>query len=160
MFDVLTERFGEIFRQIRGRGRITEANVREVMGHVRTALLEADVNVSVARQFCDQVLQEAVGTEVIKTLHPDQLMVKIVFDHLVRLMGPVDSRIPFVAPPPTVIMLAGLQGSGKTTMCAKLARYCQARSKKPMLVAADLKRPAGIEQLEVLGRQLDVPVYA
>jgi signal recognition particle subunit SRP54 len=160
MLDALTERFGEVFGKIRGRGRITEANVREVMQDVRNALLEADVNVRVARQFCDQVLEKALGTEVIKTLHPDQVMVKVVFDELVHLMGPVDSRIPFVSPGPTIIMLAGLQGAGKTTMCAKLAHYCRRQQRRPMLVAADLKRPAGIDQLEVLGKQLDVPVYA
>ncbi|HUW84714.1 MAG TPA: signal recognition particle protein [Phycisphaerae bacterium] len=160
MFDTLTERFSDAFRKLRGRGTITDANVREVMGDVRTALLEADVHVRVAREFCDHVLEKAIGTEVIKNLHPDHLMVKIVFDELVKLIGPVDSRIPYVSPPPTLVMLAGLQGSGKTTMCAKLAQYCRRRQKSPMMVAADLKRPGAIDQLEVLGRQIDVPVYA
>jgi len=160
MFETLTERFGEVFGKIRGRGRVTEGNVRDVMGQVRNALLEADVNVRVAREFCDHALEKALGMEVMKTLHPDQLMIKIVLDELVRLMGPVDRRIPFVSQPPTILMLAGLQGAGKTTMCAKLAMYCQNKQKQPLLVAADLKRPAGIDQLEVLGRQLGVPVYA
>jgi signal recognition particle subunit SRP54 len=160
MFDALTDRFNDVFRRLRGRGRISEDNIREVMREVRTALLEADVHLEVVKSFCDQVAQKAVGAEVIKTLHPDQVMVKIVHDELIQLMGPVDSRIPWVASPPTIILMAGLQGSGKTTTCAKLARYCRERGKKPLLVAADLKRPAAIDQLEVLGSQLEVPVHA
>ncbi|MFO0972224.1 MAG: signal recognition particle protein [Phycisphaerae bacterium] len=160
MFDALSERLSGVFQKIRGRGRITEANVAEVMRDIRTALLEADVHVDVVRQFLDDVQAKALGAEVLKSLSPDQLMVKVVFDELVRLMGPVDSRIPFVSNPPTIILMAGLQGSGKTTTCAKLARYCREKGKKPLLVAADLKRPAAIDQLEVLGQQLDVPVHA
>jgi signal recognition particle subunit SRP54 len=160
MFDLLSERLGAIFGNLRGRGRITEENVREAMQNIRTALLEADVHLDVVKRFTDDVLTTARGAEVIKSLRPDQVMVKIVFDELVRLMGPVDSRIPFVSDPPTIILMAGLQGSGKTTTCAKLARYCVERGKKPMLVAADLKRPAAIDQLEVLGRDLEVPVHA
>ncbi|QDV90189.1 Signal recognition particle protein [Phycisphaerae bacterium RAS2] len=160
MFDALTDRFNDVFRRLRGRGRITEDNVREVMRDVRTALLEADVHLDVVKKFTQEVTEKAIGSEVIGTLHPEQVMVKIVHDELIGLMGPVDSRIPWVATPPTVIMMAGLQGSGKTTTCAKLAKYCQDRGKKPMLVAADLKRPAAIDQLEVLGQQLGVPVHA
>jgi signal recognition particle subunit SRP54 len=159
MFDALSERLGNIFQGLRGRGRISEDNVRDAMRQVRTALLEADVNVEVARKFCDACLEMALGMEVIKTLRPEQVMVKVVHDELVRLMGPIETRIPFVSRPPTVILMAGLQGSGKTTTCAKLARYCMQKGKKPMLVAADLKRPAAIDQLEVLGRQVEVPVY-
>lgn len=159
MFDNLTSKFSDVFRGLRGRGRITDENVREAMREVRTALLEADVNLEVAQQFCDEVMKEAVGQEVIKTLKPDQLMVKIVHDKLVELMGPVDPRIPFVAPGPTVLLMAGLQGSGKTTTCGKMARMLIERGKRPMLVAADLKRPAAIDQLEVLGAQVGVPVY-
>lgn len=160
MFDALTDRFNDVFRRLRGRGRITEDNVREVMRDVRTALLEADVHLDVVKKFTQEVTEKAIGSEVIGTLHPEQVMVKTVHDELIGLMGPVDSRIPWVATPPTVIMMAGLQGSGKTTTCAKLAKYCQDRGKKPMLVAADLKRPAAIDQLEVLGQQLGVPVHA
>ena len=98
-------------------------------------------------------VQKALGQEVIKTLRPEQVMVKVVYDELVRLMGPIETRIPFVSAPPTIILMAGLQGSGKTTTCAKLARYCMQRGKKPLLTAADLKRPAAIDQLEVLGEQ-------
>jgi signal recognition particle subunit SRP54 len=160
MFDALTDRFNDVFRKLRGRGRITEDNVREVMRDVRTALLEADVHVDVVKSFCQQVLEKAVGADVIGRLHPEQMMVKIVHDELIGLMGPVDSRIPWVSTPPTIILMAGLQGSGKTTTCGKLARYCRQRGKRPLLVAADLKRPAAIDQLEVLGGQLEVPVHA
>lgn len=160
MFDALSDRFNDVFRKLRGRGRITEENISEAMRDVRTALLEADVHLDVVKAFCTQVQEKAVGAEVIKTLHPEQVMVKIVHDELVQLMGPVDSRIPWVANPPTIILMAGLQGSGKTTTCGKLAKYCMDRGKKPLLVAADLKRPAAIDQLEVLGQQLGVPVHA
>lgn len=159
MFDTLSNKLGAVLRSLQGRGKITEANVREAMRDVRTALLEADVNIEVARAFCDACVEKAIGMQVIDTLRPEQVMVKVVHDELVALMGPVDPRIPFVADPPTVILMAGLQGSGKTTTCGKLARYCMQRGKKPLLVAADLKRPAAIDQLEVIGKQLEVPVY-
>ena len=159
MFDTLTSRFNDVFRSLKGRGKITEENVAEAMRLVRTALLEADVHLDVARWFCEEVQQKAIGQEVIKTLKPDQLMVKIVHDELVRLMGPVDPKIPFVSPGPTVLLMAGLQGSGKTTTCGKMARKLLAQAKRPLMVAADLKRPAAIDQLEVLGEQVGVPVY-
>jgi len=159
MFDTLSQRFNNIFHQIRGRGRITEANVAEAMRDVRTALLEADVHVQVVRQFCDDVMEKALGQQVIETLHPDQVLVKIVYDELVQLMGPVDSRIPYVTPGPTVVLMAGLQGSGKTTTCGKLAKYVMEKGKRPLLVAADLKRPAAIDQLEVIGEQVGASVY-
>ncbi len=159
MFDNLTERFSDVFRNLRGRGKITEENVAESMRAVRTALLEADVNIEVATEFCKEVTEKAIGAEVLKTLKPDQVMVKIVHDELVRLMGPVDPRIPYVTPGPTIILMAGLQGSGKTTTCGKLARMILGNAKRPLLVAADLKRPAAIDQLEVIGGQIGVPVY-
>jgi len=159
MFELLSEKLSGVFQSLRGRGRVTEANVRDAMRSIRTALLEADVHVDVARRFCDACLEKALGMKVLDTLRPEQVMVKVVYDELVRLMGPVESRIPFVSQPPTIVLMAGLQGSGKTTTCAKLARYCLQRGKKPLLVAADLKRPAAIDQLEVLGRQVDVPVF-
>ncbi|MBI4719054.1 MAG: signal recognition particle protein [Planctomycetes bacterium] len=160
MFDALTQRLSEVFRGLRGRGRITEENVGEVMREIRTALLEADVNLEVARAFCEDVQQKAIGAEVIKTLRPADLMVKIVHDELVQIMGPVNPKIPFVVPGPTILLMAGLQGSGKTTTCAKMAKMLLGRAKRPLLVAADLKRPAAIDQLEVLGKQIHVPVYA
>ncbi len=159
MFDALTDRLNNVFRSLRGRGRITEDNVSEVMREIRTALLEADVNLEVAREFCDEVGKKAIGAEVLKTLRPADVMVKIVHDELVSLMGPVDPKIPFITPGPTVLLLAGLQGSGKTTTCAKIAKLLLEQAKRPLLVAADLKRPAAIDQLEVLGGQIGVPVY-
>ncbi|MDO8631484.1 MAG: signal recognition particle receptor subunit alpha, partial [Phycisphaerales bacterium] len=160
MFDALTTKLNDVFRGLRGRGKITEANVTEVMAEIRTALLEADVNLEVARQFCDEVQEKAIGAEVIKTLKPAEVMIKIVHDELVRLMGPVDPKIPFITPGPTVLLMAGLQGSGKTTTCGKMAKMLLARAKRPLLVAADLKRPAAIDQLEVIGGQVGVPVYS
>src|SRR3954453_17981265 len=159
MFDTLTDKFNGIFRSLSGRGRISEENIREAMREVRTALLEADVNVKVVNDFTDHVIQKAVGQEVIKSLQPGQLMVKIVYDELVNLMGPVDTRIYFVQPGPTVIMMAGLQGSGKTTTCGKLAKYLISKGHHPLLAAADLQRPAAVEQLRTIGEQVGVPVY-
>ena len=159
MFESLTEKFNSVFRSLSGRGRITEANVSDAMHDVRKALLEADVNYNVVKQFCKDVRDAAMGAEVIKSLHPGQVMIKIVDDELVRLMGPVDTRIYFVSPGPTVIMLAGLQGCGKTTTAAKLGRYLVAKGRHPLLVADDLQRPAAIEQLKILGEQTGIPVY-
>jgi len=129
------------------------------MREVRKALLEADVNYHIVKQFCKDVQEAALGAEVIKSLRPDQVMIKIVFDELVKLMGPVDTRIYFVTPGPTVILMAGLQGCGKTTTTGKLAKYLTAKGKKPLLVADDLQRPAAIDQLCTLGEQLGVEVY-
>lgn len=159
MFDALTDRFSSVFRSLSGRGRISEENIRESMREVRTALLEADVNFKVVNDFCEHVIQKAIGQEVIKSLKPGELMVKIVYDELVNLMGPVDTRIYLVQPGPTVLMMCGLQGSGKTTTCGKLAMYLKGKGHNPMLAAADLQRPAAVEQLRVVGEQVGVPVY-
>ena len=159
MFEALTDKFTDVFRKLSGRGRINEGNVRDSMREVRTALLEADVNYKVVRKFCDDVVEKASGEEVIQSLHPGQLMVKIVHDELTELMGPVDSRIYYVSPPPTIIMMAGLQGSGKTTTCGKLAKRILAAGKHPLMVACDLQRPAAVEQLTVVGEQIGVPVF-
>jgi signal recognition particle subunit SRP54 len=159
MFDALTDRFRATFRSLSGRGRISEENVREALRDVRTALLEADVNYQVVKDFTDKVLAKAIGQEVIKSLQPDQLMVKIVYDELVNLLGPVDTRIYTVQPGPTLIMMCGLQGSGKTTTCGKLAMLLKSRGNNPMLAAADLQRPAAVQQLRVIGEQVGVPVY-
>src|SRR5438876_6344532 len=159
MFDALTDKLGTALRNLSGRGRISEENVREAMRDVRTALLEADVNFKVVKDFTDKVVEKAIGQEVIKSLKPGELMVKIVYDELVNLMGPVDTRIYFVQPGPTVIMMCGLQGSCKTTTCGKLAKYLVGKGHHPMLAAADLQRPAAIEQLRVLGEQVGAPVY-
>src|SRR5436853_3479312 len=160
MFTALTDKLSGVFRGLSGRGRISEENVRDAMRDVRTALLEADVNFKVVKDFTDRVMEKATGQEVIKSLKPGELMVKIVYDELVNLMGPVDTQIYFVQPGPTVIMMAGLQGSGKTTTCGKLAMYLQSKGRHPMLAAVDLQRPAAVEQLRVPGAQLGVPVYA
>ncbi|HSZ55334.1 MAG TPA: signal recognition particle protein [Tepidisphaeraceae bacterium] len=159
MLDTLTEKLSGVFRNLSGRGRLSEENVREAMRDVRTALLEADVNFKVVKDFTDRVQEKALGQEVIRSLQPGQLMVKIVYDELVGLMGPVDTRIYFVQPPPTIIMMCGLQGSGKTTTCGKLAQFLLSKGHHPMLAAADLQRPAAVEQLRVLGEQVGVPVY-
>ena len=159
MFESLTDKFTDVFRKMSGRGRITEQNVRDAMLDVRTALLEADVHYKVVRKFCDDIVQKAMGQEVIKSLHPGQMMVKIVHDELVALMGPVDTRIYYVSPPPTIIMMAGLQGSGKTTTCGKLGKRILAAGRRPMLVACDLQRPAAVEQLSIVGEQAGVPVF-
>src|ERR1700690_2437022 len=159
MFDALSNRFSSVFRSLSGRGRISEENVREAMQSVREALLEADVNVAVVKQFCDHALEKAIGQQVIKSLEAGQLMAKICYDELVNLMGPVDTRIYFVQPPPTVIMMCGLQGSGKTTTCGKLARLLLSQGRHPLLAAADLQRPAAVDQLSTLAEQVGVPVY-
>lgn len=160
MFESLTQKFNSVFKSLSGRGRITEANISDAMRDVRKALLEADVNYHIVKKFCKDVTTAAMGAEVIKSLHPGQMMVKIVNDELTKLMGPVDSNVYFVSPGPTVIMLAGLQGGGKTTTAAKLAKYIVEKGKKPLLVADDLQRPAAIEQLIVLGKQLNIDVYS
>ncbi len=159
MFETLTDRFSKAIRRLSGRGRISRANIAEAMGDVRRALLEADVNYTVVKEFCDSVVEKAIGAHILESLHPGQVMVKIVNDELTSLMGPVDSRIYYVSPGPTVIMLAGLQGSGKTTTAGKLAKFVMAQGKRPLLVAADLQRPAAVDQLEILAQQIKVPVY-
>ncbi len=159
MFDALTDKFTGVFRSLSGRGKISEENIRESMREVRTALLEADVNFQVVNDFTNRVVQKAIGQEVIKSLQPGQLMVKIVYDELLELLGPVDTRIYMVQPGPTVIMMCGLQGSGKTTTSGKLAAFLKGKGHHPMLAADDLQRPAAVEQLRVIGEQVGVPVY-
>jgi signal recognition particle subunit SRP54 len=159
MFETLSERLQTAIRSLTGRGNISEENVREAMREVRTALLEADVHLEVVTEFCNHVQEKASGTEVINSLQPGQLMIKIVYDELVKLMGPVDTAIMTVSPGPTVIMLCGLQGSGKTTTAGKMAKLLTSKGHRPMLCAADLQRPAAVEQLRILGEQVGVPVY-
>jgi signal recognition particle subunit SRP54 len=159
MLDTLTDKLGGVFRSLSGRGKISEENVREAMRDVRSALLEADVNFGVVKRFIEDVTQKAIGEQVIQSLKPGEVMVKIVYDELVNLMGPVDTRIYLVTPGPTIIMMAGLQGSGKTTTCGKLAKYLVSKGHHPLLAAADLQRPAAVEQLKTIGEQVGVPVY-
>lgn len=160
MFESLTDKMNSVFRSLSGKGRITEANISDVMGEIRKALLEADVNYNVVKQFCKDVKSAAMGAEVIKSLHPAQVMVKIVNDELTKLMGPEDSKLYFVSPGTTIILLAGLQGCGKTTTAGKLGKYLVSKGKKPLLVADDLQRPAAIEQLITLGEQLNIDVFS
>lgn len=159
MFEAITNNFENVFRKLRGKGRLTESNIKDGLHEVRLALLEADVNYKVVKDFIQHVTARAVGEEVIKSIAPGQQVIKIVHDELVKLMGESDTTIPFKDGEPTLIMLMGLQGSGKTTSAGKLAKLIQSKGKKPLLVAADVQRPAAIEQLKVLGKQLDVPVY-
>ncbi|MCA9284435.1 MAG: signal recognition particle receptor subunit alpha, partial [Phycisphaerales bacterium] len=150
MFETLSERFNSVFRTLSGRGRISEENVREAMAEVRTALLEADVHLDVVKRFCDDVVHDALGTEVTKSLKPGQEMIGIVHRRLVDLMGPVDTHLMLVDPPPTVVMMCGLQGSGKTTTCGKLAAYFKRQGRSVLVCAADLQRPAAVEQLRTV----------
>jgi signal recognition particle subunit SRP54 len=159
MFDSLTSSLSSALNSLRGRGKLTESNMREGLGLVRTALLEADVAYDVVEAFLDRVTAEAVGEKVLSSLDPAQQLVGIVHQQLVNLMGPVDHSIHLQQGRPTVLMLCGLQGSGKTTSTAKLAKKIKQQGRGVLLVAADLQRPAAIEQLAVLGRQLDVPVH-
>jgi signal recognition particle subunit SRP54 len=160
MFEDLQNRLSSAFRRFKVSGVLTEANMREGLREVRTALLEADVNFKVVGELMDRITAKAVGTQLIKAVRPEQQIVKIVHEELVELMGPVDPSIRFEKTGATVLMLCGLQGSGKTTTCGKLARLLAAQGRKPMLVAADLQRPAAIEQLRVIGTQLSVPVFS
>ncbi len=160
MFDSLTDKFSSILNKLRFKTRITEKNVRDACEEVRVALLEADVNYAVAREFVDTVRAQAVGFEVIKGVDPGQQFVKIVHEELVRLLGATDGTIHFRPKGVTVIMLAGLQGSGKTTTCAKLAKLVKSRGRHPLLVAADVQRPAAIEQLMKMGEIVDTPVHS
>ena len=150
MFASLTDSLGNALRNLSGRGRISESNVREAMAEVRTALLEADVNLEVVDRFCEECVQDALGKEVTRSLEPGQEMVGIVHRRLVGLMGPVDSHVTLVEPGPTVVMMCGLQGSGKTTTCGKLAAWFKKRGQSVLVAAADLQRPAAVEQLQTV----------
>jgi signal recognition particle subunit SRP54 len=158
MFEALQEGLSSALRTLRGRGKLTESNMREGLDLVERALLEADVSLPVVKDFIARVGEQAVGERVLKSLSPTNQLVKVVYDELVGLMGPVDHSL-HLRPGVSILMLCGLQGSGKTTTCGKLGRLIRERSRKPLLVAADLQRPAAIEQLQVIGGQLEIPVY-
>jgi signal recognition particle subunit SRP54 len=160
MFDSLSERLQGVFGELRGHGKLSEADVDKAMREIRLALLEADVNFKVVRQFVNHVKERALGAEVMESLTPAQQVVKIVNEELIALLGSGDSRLAFSGRPPTVILVAGLQGSGKTTTCAKLARFLQKDGKRPVLIAADVYRPAAIDQLVTLAERVGAPVYA
>ena len=160
MFDNLSNRFDGIFKRIRGKGRLTEADVDEVLKEIRTALLEADVNVGVVRNVVARIREGAVGIESSKALDPSQQVIKLVNQELTSILGGETLKITYASRPPTVVLMAGLQGSGKTTNSAKLARWFKSQGRHPLLVGADLQRPAAVEQLRTLGRQIDVPVFS
>ena len=159
-FDGLSSRLQEITRKLSGKARISEGDLKEVLREVKLALLEADVNYKIVKDFVKVIEEKAIGQDVLKSLTPGQQVVKIVKDELVALLGGEESKINFTPNPPTVIMLVGLQGSGKTTTAGKLANIIRKQGKKPLLVACDVYRPAAIKQLQVVGKQLDIPVYA
>lgn len=159
MFEQLSSRLQDVFGKLTGGRKLTEQNIRDGMEEVRRALLEADVNYSVVTDFTDTVTKKAVGTEVLKRVDPGQQIVKIVNDELIELLGAGSPEIAFPEKTPAVIMLSGLQGSGKTTTSAKLGKYLESQGKKPLLVGADLQRPAAVDQIERLGEQTGLPVY-
>ncbi len=160
MFDNLSNRFDGIFKRIRGKGRLTEADVDEVLKEIRTALLEADVNFSVVRNVVARIREGAIGIESSKALDPSQQVIKLVNQELTNILGGETLKITYASRPPTVVLMAGLQGSGKTTNSAKLAKWFKSQGRHPLLVGADLQRPAAVEQLRTLGRQIDVPVFS
>jgi signal recognition particle subunit SRP54 len=160
MFEALSEKLDDALRRIRGEHRISEDNVTESLREVRRALLDADVNITVAKDFIESVRAKALGQDVLKSLTPGQQIVKILYDELVVLMGSEREELKFARSGPTIIMVAGLQGSGKTTFCAKLAQNLKSRGRSPMLVAADVYRPAAIGQLRMLADSIGVPVYS
>ena len=160
MFDALSARLDGILGRLRSRGRLSDADVDEALREIRTALLEADVEIGVARSLVDGIRSRLVGEELSRSLSPAQQVVKAVNEELVRVLGGETLRISYASAPPTVVLLAGLQGSGKTTTSAKLARWFRQQGRNPMLVGADLQRPAAVEQLRILGEQVGVPVYS
>ncbi|EEM40448.1 Signal recognition particle protein [Bacillus thuringiensis serovar sotto str. T04001] len=160
-FEGLADRLQQTMQKIRGKGKVSEADVKEMMREVRLALLEADVNFKVVKDFVKRVSERAVGQDVMKSLTPGQQVIKVVQEELTELMGGEQSKIAVANKPPTVIMMVGLQGAGKTTTTGKLANLLRKKhNRKPMLVAADIYRPAAIKQLETLGKQLDMPVFS
>ncbi len=158
-FEGLSDRLESAFRNLRSKGSLTEADVRSAMREVRMALLEADVNYKVAKDFTNTVTEKAIGEKVMESLTPSQMVIKIVKEELVSLMGGTKSRLAYASHPPTVILMCGLQGSGKTTHCAKLANMLKKDNHRPLLVACDIYRPAAIKQLQVVGEQVGAPVF-
>ena len=159
-FEGLSSRLQEVTRKLRGKARITESDLKEMLREVKLALLEADVNYKIVKEFNSRIQEKALGQNVLKSLTPGQQVIKIVKDELVELLGGTESKINFTSNPPTIIMLVGLHGSGKTTTAGKLANLLRKQGKKPLLVACDVYRPAAIKQLQVVGAQLNIPVFA
>ena len=158
-FEGLAEKLQKVFKNLRGKGKLNEKDVEQAMREVRLALLEADVNYKVVKDFVNSIKTRAVGAEVLESLTPAQQVIKIVNEEMTRLMGGSSSKLNIASKPPTVIMLVGLQGSGKTTTCGKLARYLKKQGRSPLMAACDIYRPAAIKQLQVLGENLDIPVF-
>ena len=158
-FEGLSDKLQEAFKKLRGKGKLTEKDIKEAMREVKLALLEADVNFKVVKQFISNVSSKCVGSDVLESLTPAQQVIKIVNEELTELMGGSESKLTFNSVGPTVIMMVGLQGAGKTTMSGKLALQLRKQNKKPLLVACDIYRPAAIKQLEVVGKQIDIPVF-
>lgn len=158
-FEGLADKLGNAFKKLKNKGKLSEKDVKEAMREVRLALLEADVNYKVAKDFTNKVTERAVGQDVMQSLTPAQMVVKIVDEELTSLMGGEDARIEFASKPPTVIMMCGLQGSGKTTHTAKLAKMLKKQGRNPLLAACDVYRPAAIDQLKVVGEKAGVPVF-
>jgi signal recognition particle subunit SRP54 len=159
MFEQISDKFDGIFRRLSGQARISDQNVSDAVREVRRALLEGDVNYAVARKFTEEVQKKSIGKDVVKSLNPGQVFIKIVYDELVEVLGATTSELELTEQIPNVIIIAGLQGSGKTTFAAKLANYLKSKGRYPLLVACDVHRPAAIDQLETLGNQIGVPVY-
>ena len=159
-FEGLAEKLQNTFKKLRGKGKLTEKDIKEAMREVKLALLEADVNFKIVKQFIANVSEKCVGSEVLESLTPGQQVIKIVNEELTSLMGGTESKLNYASYGPTVIMLVGLQGAGKTTMCGKLALELRKNNKKPLLVACDIYRPAAIKQLQVVGKQIDIPVFS
>ena len=160
MFDRLSDRFDNIFKQLRGQGRITERNIDDAMREIRRALLEADVNFKVTKNFIQRTKEQAIGRQVLKSLTPGQQIIKIVHDELIALLGTTAAPIKLADQPPTILMLVGLRGCGKTTIAGKLAQHFKKQGRPPLLVAADMYRPAAVDQLQTLGESIGVPVYS
>lgn len=158
-FEGLSEKLGSVFKRLKSRGRLSEADVKEAMREVKMALLEADVSYKVVKEFIANVTERSVGEDVLKSLTPGQQVIKIVNEELIKLMGEANSKINSPNKPPCIVMMCGLQGSGKTTHAAKLAKHFKAQGKRPLLVACDIYRPAAIEQLKVVGERAEVPVF-
>ena len=160
MFEALSDRFDGIFKRLRGRGHLREEDVDEVLREIRLALLEADVNFKVVRSMQARIRERAIGLELSQALNPAQQVIKIVHEELINTLGGETMRITFASKPPTVVLMAGLQGSGKTTNAAKLGRWFKQQGRNPLLIGADLQRPAAVDQLRTLGQQIDVPVFS
>lgn len=160
MLDDLTQKLESVFKKLRGYGKLTEKNIADSMKEIRRALLEADVNYKIVKDFVANVQEQAVGQDVLRSVTPGQMIVKIVHAEMIKLLGETSAQIKTAGIPPTIVMLSGLQGSGKTTFAGKLATFFRKKGRHPMMVAADVYRPAAIEQLKVVGKSLDIPVYS